>query len=336
MEAIFLAKNDEKIKTVYRDDMIEKYLPSLLPVKLTTKENLLSHKEDYRDTRFIFSTWYMPVFSEDEVKTLFPSLEALFYAAGTVKYFAEPFLNAGVKVFSAAKANGIPVAEFVASQIILANKGFIQAQLAYKRPTYRAAYNKAHSYINAKPGNYRTTIGLIGAGAVGKKVIELLKSYHVKICVYDPYIPDEELIQLSVERCSLEDMFAECDVISNHLPDTKETRGILNYSLFSRMKNAATFINTGRGAQVVEGDLIKAMKQKPMACALLDVTSHEPLFPWSSLYRMKNIFITPHMAGSSGTEEERMAEYMFEAYSDYINGRSNPCEVTKEMLKIMA
>lgn len=336
MEAIFLAKTDEKIKTVYRDDMVAEYLPSLLPVKVTTNEDVQAHKENYRDTRFIFSTWYMPEFKEAEVKSLFPSLEAVFYAAGTVKYFAEPFLNSGVKIFSAAKANGIPVAEFTASQIILANKGYFQAQLAYRKPTYRAAYNKAHSYIDSKPGNYRTRVGLIGAGAVGRKVIELLKPYHIKVCVYDPYVSDETLERLGVERTSLEEMFAECDVISNHLPDTNETEGILNYSLFSRMNNTATFINTGRGAQVVEPDLIKAMKEKPLACALLDVTSHEPLFPWSPLYRMKNIFFTPHMAGSSGTEEERMAEYMFEAYKDYINGRSNPCEVTKEMLKTMA
>lgn len=336
MEAIFLAKDDEKIKTVYRDEMVRKYLHYLLPMKVVTKETVQSHKEEYLDTRFIFSTWYMPGFSEDEVKKLFPSLEAVFYAAGTVKYFAEPFLNAGIKVFSAVRANGIPVAEFTVSQIILANKGYFQAQLAYKKPTYRVAYSKAHSYINAKPGNYRTTIGLIGAGAVGRKVIELLKPYHVKICVYDPYVSDETLKKLCVERCSLEDMFADCDVISNHLPDTEETKGILNYGLFSRMKDAVTFINTGRGAQVVEADLIKAMKQRPLACALLDVTSHEPLFPWSPLYRMKNIFITPHMAGSSSTEEERMAEYMFEAYSDYIDGKSNSCEVTKEMLTTMA
>lgn len=336
MKAIFLAKNDEKIKTVYQDDMVKKYLPSLLHMKVATKETVKSHKEEYLDTRFIFSTWYMPQFTEEEVKSLFPSLEAVFYAAGTVKYFAEPFLNNGIKVFSAAKANGIPVAEFTASQIILANKGYFQAQRAYRKRTYRLAYNKAHSFINAKPGNYRTRIGLIGAGTVGRRVIELLEPYHVKICVYDPYVSEETLEKMRVERCSLEEMFATCDVISNHLPDTKETKGILNYSLFSKMKSSVTFINTGRGAQVIESDLIKAMKEKPLACALLDVTSHEPLFPWSPLYRMKNIFFTPHMAGSSGTEEERMAEYMLEAYSDYISGKSNPCEISKEMLQTMA
>ena len=331
-----MARNDEKIKTVYHDDMVEKYFSLLSPVKVTTKEDVQSNKDDYKDTRFIFSTWYMSEFTVDEVKSLFPSLEAVFYAAGTVKYFAEPFLNAGVRVFSAAKANGIPVAEFTASQIILANKGYFQAQLAYRKPMYRAAYNKAYSYINAKPGNYRAKVGLIGAGTVGRKVIELLKPYHIRLCVYDPYTTDETLVQLGVKRSSLEEMFADCDVISNHLPDILETKRLLNYSLFSRMKNTATFINTGRGAQVIEADLVKAIKEKPMACALLDVTSHEPMLPWSPLYRVKNIFVTPHMAGSNGTEEERMAEYMFEAYRDYIAGKSNFCEVTVDMLKTMA
>lgn len=111
---------------------------------------------------------------------------------------------------------------------------------------------------------------------------------------------------------------------------------MLNYELLSLMKVSATFINVGRGTRVNEKDLFKALKKEPERCALLDVTSHEPIWPWSPLLYMNNDFITPHIAGSSNCEEERMAEYMIKAYEDLKKGMPNGCEITEESLKIMA
>ena len=131
--------------------------------------------KSFTEVKYIFSTWYMPTFNEKEIRDYFPALEAVFYAAGTVKYFAEPFMKSGVKIFSAAKANGVPVAEFTASQIILANKGYFQAQKECKRPFFKFSFNKARQIVYSKTGNYQARVGLIGAGAVGSKVVELLK-----------------------------------------------------------------------------------------------------------------------------------------------------------------
>lgn len=335
MKAIFLVKDKAKVRKVYSEELINK-LEFSEPLIEYTKEEIVTNSRKFAAVKYIFSTWYMPVFNENEIKEYFPALEAVFYAAGTVKYFAEPFMKCGVKVFSSAKANGIPVAEFTAAQIVLANKGYFQAQKECKKPFFKLAFNKARRIVYSKNGNYHARIGLIGAGAVGSKVIELLKPYDLGIYVYDPYISDERANELCVTKMDLEELFSACDVISNHLPDVESTRGILNYSLFSRMKPAATFINTGRGAQVVEKDLIKALREAPQRCALLDVTSHEPLWPWSPLNWQHNVFITPHIAGSVSQEEQRMAEYMFRAYDDLRKGKSSPYEVTWEMLDKMA
>ena len=67
-------------------------------------------------------------------------------------------------------------------------------------------------------------------------------------------------------------------------------------------------------------------------CAVLDVTSHEPLWPWSPLYWRKNCFLTPHIAGSLSNEEERMVEYMVQAYRDTLEGKQNPCETSLEII----
>ena len=106
--------------------------------------------------------------------------------------------------------------------------------------------------------------------------------------------------------------------------------------LFEKMRPYATFLNTGRGAQVVEADLIRVLKERPDLTAILDVAFPEPPEEGSALYTLPNCILTPHIAGSSGNEVRRMGEYMKEEYQNFLN--NNPCkyEVTLEMLKTMA
>lgn len=297
-----------------------------------TKKEVLNKTTDLSDCEYIFSTWYMPNFTEEEIHVLFPSLKCVFYAAGTVKYFAEPLLRSGIRVFSAAKANGIPVAEYTAAQIILAGKGYYQAQRAYRWPILHRGFNRSRGYAERKYGNYGAKIGIIGCGAIGSKVVELLKPYHLDVYVYDPYLSEERANGLGVKGVDMEELFSLCDVVSNHLPDIPETKGLINERLLGIMKPTATFINTGRGAQVDEKSLNKFLKKRKDMCALLDVTSHEPLLPWSPLYWRKNVFLTPHIAGSLSEEFGRMVEYMVQAYHDVIKGNNNMCETSIEML----
>lgn len=299
------------------------------------KEEILQTPERFQKIEYIFSTWYMPTFSKGDIEKYFPSLKAIFYAAGTVKYFAEPFLKSGIKVYSSAKANGIPVAEFVAAQIVLANKGYFQAQKANKSFFWRWAFKKARKYADNRLGNYSAKVGLIGCGSVGSKVVELLNPYHLDIFVYDPYLSEKRCQELGVKNVSLEILFETCDVVSNHLPNISATQGIINYDLLNRMKDYSTFINTGRGAQVVEGDLAKLLRKRPSICALLDVSRHEPPFPWSPLLQRKNLFLSPHIAGSTGNEFNRLVEYALKAYNDFINKSPSDFEVTLEMLEKM-
>jgi len=301
-----------------------------------TKEDIVNSPGKTTIVERIFSTWYMPLFSEEEIKKYFPCLKVIFYAAGSVKYFAEPFLKNGIKVYSAAKANGVPVAEFVAAQIILANKGYYQAQKECKKPFWRYSFKKARAIAEAKPGNFNAKIGIVGCGSVGSQVVRLLKPYNLDVFVYDHYLSDERISELGVTRTGLEKIMSFCDVISNHLPDIQSTQGVFNYQILSKMKDNATFINSGRGNQVVEADLAKVMREKRNACALLDVTIHEPSFPWSPLLRRRNIFISPHIAGSLSGEFNRMVEYMFIAYRDFIEGRNNSCELSLDQLSIQA
>jgi phosphoglycerate dehydrogenase-like enzyme len=154
--------------------------------------------------------------------------------------------------------------------------------------------------------------------------------------VFDPFLSDERAGELGVEKCSLVELFERAFVVSNHLANNIETKGMLNYALFSRMIENAVFINTGRGAQVVESDLARALEERPDLTALLDVTVCEPMEEGNPFYALENCIVTPHIAGSAGDEVARMGEYMLRECEAYLSGEPCRYEVTEEMLKTMA
>lgn len=333
MRSIFISSDPKQIKRVFAPALTETLAKEAgLSSHIYSPEEVRSHPHDFADVTYLFSTWGMPVFEETEIRALFPALECVFYAAGTVQSFAQPFLHCGVKVFSAWKANAVPVAEYSVAQIILANKGFF----ATARLASNGKRAEADALFPHYPGNYECKVGIIGAGAIGSLVIQMLKTYRLDVMVFDPFLPPEKAEEWGVTLCSLDTLFASCQVVSNHLADNPQTVGMLNGALFERMLPYATFMNTGRGRQVVEEDLIRTLKARPDLTALLDLTYPEPPVENSPFYSLENCILTPHIAGSAGNEVHRMAEYMHEEYTRYRTGEPTLYEVTEEMLKTMA
>ena len=333
MKAIFLCGGTDNIFNVFNEDTV-KELNALTGIekKNYTKNDVLNSPELFTDVEFAFSTWGMPEFTEEEIKKYLPSLKCIFYGAGSVQYFARPFLKSGVKVFSAWAANAVPVAEMTVAEIILANKGYFLTSRLYSergQKTAKSAFAKCR-------GNYGETVGIIGAGMIGRLVIEMLKAYKLNILVFDPFLSDERADALGVKKCDLPTLFESSFVVSNHLANNEQTKGMLNYALFSRMRENAVFINTGRGAQVVEDDLVRVLTERPDLYALLDVTFPEPPVDGHPFYTLPNCILTPHIAGSAGDEVARMGDYMLSECASYISGEPTKYEVTEKMLETMA
>ncbi len=326
MKAAFVGNSEKNIHTVYSKACVRALYEMFdFYEGVYTKDTV----ESIPDVECIFSTWGMPVFTEEEIRKFFPSLSVVFYGAGSVQAFARPFLNCGISVVSAWMANSVPVQEYTVAQILLANKGFFGCLNLYKRTSSRAA-------VSPFPGNYDTPVGLLGLGAIGKGVAERLKSHRLQVLAYDPFCSAEKAAALGVCLAPLETIFQECQVISNHIANRPETENMLTYRLFSLLKENAVFINTGRGAQVVEEDLVRALREEPSRVAVLDVTREEPPQKGSPLYEMDNVFLTPHIAGSLGHECLRMGEYMAEEAGRYLKGEPLRYSVTMEMLATMA
>lgn len=334
MKAVFMSSSLSSLNNVYTPPIrakLESRVDFIDQITSFKPEDLASRENDLKSVDFIFSTWGMPRFERSFIAEKMPNVKAVFYGAGSVQGFAREFLEEDRIVVSAWGANAIPVAEFTVSQIILASKGYFQT---FKHTsTDKWTNRRAGGYF---PGNYNTKVGLIGAGMVGKAVIKLLKNYKLDIYVFDPFLPDETAEKLGVTKASLEYIFSECSVISNHLANNAQTVGILNGRLFSLMKSNAAFINTGRGAQVVEADLADAMRNSPDRIALLDVTYPEPPAEGSDLYKLENVFLSPHIAGGIGAEVQRMGEYMYEELCAYLDNKPLTYSVTLKMLETMA
>lgn len=332
MKAIYLCDQKESLYKVYAEHIAYLTEHAGVPETVYTLRDVLNAPGAFQQTEYIFSTWGMPKMTEEQIAACFPNLKCVFYGAGTVQAFARPFLSRGVKVFSAWAANAVPVVEYTLAQIILANKGF----LAHNREMKAQNRDRGIAMRSFYPGNYGERVGIIGAGMIGSQVAERLKDFRLSVLAYDPFLSDEKAAKIGVHKASLDEIFSTCRVVTNHMANNAQTQGMLTYEYFSKMLPYSTFINTGRGAQVVEADLVRILTERPDITAVLDVTFPEPPVADHAFYSLPNCFLTPHIAGSLSNETHRMAEYIIEEYHRYIGGLPCKYEVTPEMLETMA
>lgn len=326
----FICNAPDTIDRVYAEGRKEQIssISDLYPTVITA-ENLQDHAESLGDLEAAFSTWGMFEPTEEQLDLL-PSLKAVFYAAGSVKGFAEPFLERGIMVVSGWGGNGVPVAELALAQILLSNKGYFRNAQAH---VSREARDGAFKGV----GNFGETVAILGAGMIGKALIRLLKSFRLKVIVWDPFLTNEQAEELGVEKVSsLDEAFQRGLAVSNHLANVPATQGLFTAKLFASMRENATFINTGRGATVVEEDLISVFSEREDLTALLDVTHPEPPVSDSPLYIMPNVHLTSHIAGSMGDEVVRMADYMIEEFRAWEDDQPLRYNVTLDMLSTMA
>ncbi len=290
--------------------------------------NFDEHAAQLADVEVIFATWGMICFEEKHFKAM-PKLKAVFYAAGNVRAFAQPLVDNGIILVSAWQANAIPVAEMCLSQILLTLRGYFRSVRQYRE----VKQHSAKTY--PRPGVNGETIGMLGMGKIGTRTRHLLKDYPLKVIAYDPFLTDERAKELDIESVSMDAVFERSAVICNHIPDLPSTRGTLNASHFNRMRDGGTFINTGRGAQVIEDDLIRVMTERPDLTALLDVTMPEPPVANSPLWDLPNVVISPHIGGTIGDETSRLSSLVIEEYKRWTAGQPLQQQVTAKVLETM-
>ncbi|TCL39845.1 glyoxylate reductase/D-3-phosphoglycerate dehydrogenase [Anaerospora hongkongensis] len=198
----------------------------------------------------------------------------------------------GIPVATNGGANAWAVAEHTVALLLTLYRRLIACDQSVREGKWRQAVTGFDTFEVAGK-----TVGLLGAGNIGRKVAWRLKSFETNIIYYDTNSSPELEAELGAKRVSLDELVKEADIITIHLPLLRETRSLLGEREFLMMKKNAVILNPSRGEIVDEDALIAALKEKRIAGAGLDVFHQEPIAVSNPLLALDNVVLSPHVAG---------------------------------------
>jgi phosphoglycerate dehydrogenase-like enzyme len=254
------------------------------------------------DAEILLTGWGAPAV-DTAVLALAPRLGAVIHAAGTVKGHVRPEVwQRGIAVSSAADANAGPVVDFTMAAVVLAARRALGAAADYtggRLPGY-----------GDRRGADGAVVGVIGASRIGRGVITRLLAApaHFRVLLADPYVSQAQAEALGVELVDLDKLCATADIVTVHAPDLPETHHLLNARRLRRMRDGTAVINTARG-RLVDTEALTRECAAGRLDAYLDVTEPEPLPRGHPLHSLRNVLLTPHIAGCQGTEVRRLGAY---------------------------
>jgi len=202
----------------------------------------------------------------------------------------------GILVVNAPGANSISVAEHACALMLALARSVPAADHAMKS----AKWEKKRFLGTELRGK---TLGIAGLGRIGQEVAQRARAFGMRVVAHDPYISSDVAAGLSVELMSLDDICANADYLTLHLPSTAETRHLFNDARFARCKPGIRLINTARGELIDEAALRRAIESAIVGAAALDVFETEPPADWS-LAQLPQVIATPHIAASTEEAQE--------------------------------
>ncbi len=258
-----------------------------------------------------------------------PRLKAMAHMGSSVKRFVSDALwKKGVHVTSAAPALAEDVAITALGLMLVGMKRIWPLGQHVRSGGWRESPWWPSREIRHK------TVGVVGASHVGRHLMRLLKPFEVNILLYDPFVSRETAAELGVKKATLEEMLSQADIVTLHAPAKPDTIRMLNAERLALMKDNALLINTARGALIDEAALISELS-KGRFFAFLDVTDPEPPAPDSPLRRLKNVALTPHLAGCI-EDCGRMGEMAVEELRRFFAKEAPLYQITPEMFKRIA
>jgi phosphoglycerate dehydrogenase-like enzyme len=279
----------------------------------------------------LLTSWGCPRLTTERLAHA-PSLRAVFHCAGSLRSLvSDEVWRRGLLMTSAADFNAIPTAEFTLAAIIFAGKK--APFLAQDARLHRADW----SYLDRRGplSNRGRTIGVVGFSRVGRRVLALLRSLEVRVLVTDPFADRDEVAAAGGTLVELPELLRACDVLTLHAPALPSTRHLIRAEELALLRDGATVVNTARGA-VLDTAALERECASGRLDAILDVTDPEPLPADSVLYDLPNVMITPHIAGSLGSETRRMSEGALDELERFVTGQPPLAAVTAEQFAASA
>lgn len=212
----------------------------------------------------------------------------------------------GIRVFNTAEASAVAVAELAFALMISVPTRMVEGHIGMTR----------HEWLKKQLNRTELmgkTLGLIGAGNIGTELARRAIAFGMGVIAHDPLLKSHEFVDL----VSLEDLFAESDYISIHVPLTDTTSGMINGATIAQMKDEVVVINTARGRCVVEADMVEALKSGKVRSYATDVWYSDPPDPDCPLYDAPNAIMTPHLGASSRENMLRIGDVVVRILEDF-------------------
>jgi len=252
------------------------------------------------------------------------------HTAGTVKRLLPPSaIERGLLVTHANESLAEAVAEFTLGAILTERRrAFAAAQ--------RLRQGRPPLPVSAMREVRGSTVGVIGASAIGRRVMRLLAPLDVTLLLYDPYCSPADAAAHGATLLGLHELLRRSDVVTLHAPVTPETLGMLGAAEFAAMRDGALFVNTARG-RLIDAEALLRELQSGRINALLDVTDPvEPLPPDSPFFELENCVVLPHLAGISAEARRRQGTISVDETLRYLHGEPLRYPVTRERWDTMA
>ncbi len=227
--------------------------------------------------------------------------------------------KAGILVCNQSGANKEAVAEHALGFMLALSKKMVSADRAMRRQKNLERFLYTGNDLLGK------TVGIIGLGNIGSRVAELCKGlFKMDVLAYDPYLTKEQIASRNGTKVELNELLERADYVTVHCPRTEETFGLIGYEQIARMKPSAYFVNTSRGGTYKEDDLVRALKDKKIAGAGIDVFLEEPPPTDHPLMAFDNVIVSPHNAGITHEAMANVSVVSADQWIDIFEGKVPP------------
>jgi D-3-phosphoglycerate dehydrogenase len=231
---------------------------------------------------------------------------------------------AGVLVVNAPTSNIVSAAELAVSLLLAVARNVVPANLALKNGQWKRSQFGGVELQDK-------TVGIIGMGKIGMLVAQRLAGFDMKFVAYDPYVKSAPSGGPEIKMVSLDELLAESDFVTIHIPKTAETKGLIDTAALAKMKPTAFVINAARGGVLDESALFDALTAGTIAGAGLDVYATEPCTD-SPLFALDNVVATPHLGASTEEAQEKAGVAVAESVVAAFAGTEVPGAVNAELI----
>jgi len=235
----------------------------------------------------------------------------------------------GVRVVDTTHGSSLPVAEWALGLMLV---GLRNAGAHYRRLIGGEEYRQSPEDPSFRVGELTgRTVGLIGLGHIGRRLIELLQPFQCRVLVHDPYVPKEVALAVGAQLTSLEHVMADSDVVVCCAPLTPRTQRMIGMAELDLLKPDSVFVNVSRGA-IVDPEALIARARRGDIRVCLDVFDPEPIPAASPIRELPNVFLSPHIAGVTAACRPRFFSFMVDELERFFAGHETMFDITPRTL----